>query len=132
MHTQFQTSEGCAHISPNPCGQGQPVLWELGLESLETIPSLASGQEEKEIIFFGSVPQFCHPFFTESAGKKISALLNNKRNCALKQYHFPELDMPRMLPGSCFKSQIPIHLPALIAWHDLPISLLLFPPPCSP
>lgn len=50
------------------------MLWELGLELLETIPGLASGQEEKEIILFGSVPYFCHPFFSESAGEKLSSV----------------------------------------------------------
>lgn len=48
--------------------------WELGLELLETIPSLVSGQNEQEIIFSGSVPHFCHPFFGESAGEKLSSV----------------------------------------------------------
>lgn len=50
------------------------MLWELGLELLEIIPSLASDQGEKEIIFFGSVPHFCHPFFSESAGEKLNSV----------------------------------------------------------
>jgi len=57
------------------------VLWELGLELLETIPSLASGQEKKEIIFFGSMPHFCQPFFSESAGEKLSSVENEKKLC---------------------------------------------------
>lgn len=61
-------------ISPSPAGQGQPMPWELGLELLETIPSLVSGQNEQEIIFSGSVPHFCHPFFGESAGEKLSSV----------------------------------------------------------
>lgn len=50
------------------------MLWELGLELLETIPSLVSGQNEQEIIFSGSVPHFCHPFFSESAGENLSSV----------------------------------------------------------
>lgn len=48
--------------------------WELGLELLETIPSFVSGQNEQEIILPGSVPHFCHPFFSESAGKNLSSV----------------------------------------------------------
>lgn len=61
-------------ISLSPAGQGQPMPWELGLELLETIPSLVSGQKEQEIIVSGSVPHFCHPFFSESAGENLSSV----------------------------------------------------------
>lgn len=78
MHRELQASQSCVHTGFSPAGQGQPVPWELGLELLETIPSPASGQEEEEIISFGSVPHFCHPFFGESAGDKLSSVQQEK------------------------------------------------------